>query len=196
MSEVSKEPSEVRAGMDLIRYDNGRFHRGRSWWIEALWLLVQGLFIRSWLPGAAHRRWLLRLFGAQIGSKVDIKPGVRVKFPWKLKIGDHSWIGEDAWIDNLAEVQIGANCCVSQGAYLCTGNHDWRKPAFDLVVKPIHIEDGAWVAARAVVAPGITIGEGAVLALGSVATRDLLPGTVYRGCPAIAVHSRKSRKTP
>jgi len=113
-----------------------------------------------------------------------VKPYVRVKFPWKLSIGDHSWIGERAWIDNLAEVRIGAHCCLSQGAYLCTGNHRWDRDAFDLVTGPICIEDHCWIGARASVAPGVTCGEGAVLAMGSVAVHDLRAWHVHRGCPA------------
>ena len=178
--------------VDLSRYDSSKFDRGRPVIVEVLWILVQALFVRSWLPGATHRRWLLRLFGARIGTGVDIKPGVRVKFPWRLSIGAYSWIGEDVWIDNLAEVDIGENCCISQDAYLCTGSHDLHKPTFDLIVKPIRLEAGAWIAARAVVAPGVTVREGAVLSIGSVATVDLLPKTIYRGCPASAVVNRTS----
>jgi hypothetical protein len=89
-----------------------------------------------------------------VGTGVVIKPHVRVKFPWKLYIGDHSWIGESVWIDNLAQVTIGSNCCISQGAYLCTGSHRWDRDTFDLVTKPIVIEDQCWVGAMARVAPG------------------------------------------
>jgi putative colanic acid biosynthesis acetyltransferase WcaF len=95
---------------------------------------------------------------------VIIKPGVRVKYPWRLSIGDNSWLGEDCWIDNLAQVSIGANACISQGAYLCTGNHDWSDPAFGLVVKSIVVGDAAWIAAKALIAPGVSLGEGAVAA--------------------------------
>jgi putative colanic acid biosynthesis acetyltransferase WcaF len=90
------------------------------------------------------------------------------------------------------DVEIGTNCIISQGAYFCTGSHDWNKPTFDLIVKPIRIKDSAWVAARAVVAPGVTVGEGSVLALGSVATSDLLPWTIYQGCPAVFARTRNS----
>jgi len=76
---------------------------------------------------------------------VVFKPSINVKYPWKLEIGDHSWIGEGAWLDSLAPIRIGSNCCISQGVYFCTGNHDWTDPAFGLIVKPIVIEDGAWV---------------------------------------------------
>jgi putative colanic acid biosynthesis acetyltransferase WcaF len=155
-----------------------------------MWLLVQWLFISSWIPGAAHRRWLLRAFGADIGERVNIKPGVRVKFPWRLSIGKHSWIGEDVWIDNLAQVTIGRDCCISQGSYFCTGNHDWSQPTFDLIVRPIRVETGAWVAAHSIVGPGVVIGEGAVLGLASVATKNLRPWTVYQGAPAVPVRAR------
>lgn len=157
---------------------------------EGLWLFVQWLLISSWIPGAAHRRWLLRIFGAEIGERVNIKPGVRIKFPWRLSIGNHSWIGEDVWIDNLAQVTIGPDCCISQGSYFCTGDHDWSRQTFDLSVRPIRVEAGAWVAARSVVGPGVVIGEGAVLGLASVATKNLKPWTVYQGAPAVPVGAR------
>jgi putative colanic acid biosynthesis acetyltransferase WcaF len=122
---------------------------------------------------------------------VDIKPGVRIKFPWRLKIGDHSWIGEDVWIDNLAEVSIGSHCCISQGAYLCTGSHDWTKSSFDLIIRSIHLGDRSWIAARCVVGPGVRAGEGSVLALGSVATEDLAPWSIYTGSPATLTKTRR-----
>ncbi len=157
--------------------------RGRAYWVEALWIVIQSVLFSLFLPGSRWRVLLLRLFGAQIGCVVVIKPGVRVKFPWRLAVGDYSWIGEDVWIDNLAQVNIGAHCCISQGAFLCTGSHDWRDPTFSLITQPIQIEDGAWVAAQAIVAPGVNIGMGAVLGLGSVATSNLEGGWIYLGCP-------------
>lgn len=178
---------------DLGAYVPTGFARGRSALAEALWIVVQAMFVSSALPGSAHRRLLLRLFGARIGKRVVLKPGVRVKFPWRLSIGDNSWIGEHAWIDNLAQVRIGANCCISQGAYLCTGSHDWSAQGFDLITRAITIEPGAWIAARAVVGPGVTAGRGAVLGLASSATRDLEPWTVYAGVPAIAIKQRNIR---
>lgn len=153
-------------------------------------MITQGLFVSSWLPGSAHRRVLLKAFGARIGVGVVIKPKVRIKFPWRLEIGDHSWIGEDAWIDNLGPVTIGSNACISQGAYICTGSHDWSSPTFDLIVKPITIGDGAWVATKSTVGPGVTVGEGAVLGLGSTTSKDLEPWCVYSGAPAEFVRKR------
>ena len=176
--------------MRLDLYDRRSLSRARPAWVEALWIVAQALFVRSQIPGSAHRRLLLRLFGAKIGNGVTIKPGVRIKFPWRLTIGDHSWLGEDAWIDNLADVSIGAHCCISQAVYLCTGNHDWSAPGFNLRTSPIRICDGAWIAARSVVAPGVTVGEGSVLALGSVAARNLDAWSINAGSPAKQIGPR------
>jgi putative colanic acid biosynthesis acetyltransferase WcaF len=177
---ISKQSdNHCRQIVRLDRFDARQFDRGRSRIIEALWLTCDGLFVSSGLPGSLLRILILRVFGARIASGVVIKPRVRVKFPWRLSIGAHSWIGEGVWIDNLAPVSIGAQCCISQGAYLCTGSHNWSKVTFDLVTKPILIEDGAWICAKATIGPGVRVGEGAVLALGSVATRDLDPWTCH-----------------
>ena len=164
---------------NLSLYDNGSFSRGRPVLVVALWLVAEALFLASWLPGSTHRRLILRLFGARIGRGVIIKPRVRIKFPWRLTIGNHSWIGEGVWIDNLTEVRIGANACLSQGAYLCTGNHDWSRVTFDLRTAPITVEDGAWVGAMVSVGPGVTIGRGAVATLGMSVLKSLEPRTVY-----------------
>lgn len=138
----------------------------------------------------AWKRNILRLFGARIGKGVVIKPHVQVKYPWKLEVGDHAWIGEHVWIDDLDEVTIGAHACISQGALLLSGNHDYSKSSFDLVVKPIRIEDGAWIGAKSVVTQGVTVGSHAVLTVGSVASSDLEAWGIYRGSPAVKVKER------
>jgi putative colanic acid biosynthesis acetyltransferase WcaF len=176
--------------LDLYRAEG--FARGRPRYLEAAWQIAQLFLVRSplscsWLRGAT-----LRLFGARIGRGVTIRAGVRVKFPWRLQIGNHCWIGEDAWLDNLAEIRIGDHCCISQGVYLCTGSHDWEKLTFDLIVRPITLEDGVWLAARSVVGPGVVAGRGSVLGLGSTATRNLLPLQIHQGVPAIPVKSRQA----
>lgn len=188
-------PAKARhVRLDL--YSNEGFSRGKPAIIEALWLLAQWFVLSSSIPGSVQRRLALRLFGARIGTGVIIKTGVRVKFPWRLTVGDHTWIGEDTWIDNLAGVSIGSHCCLSQGTYLCTGNHDWSVTGFDLRAEPVRICDRAWLAAHSVVAPGVTVGEDSVLTLGSIATRDLLPSTVNSGSPAKQVGWRgRARST-
>ena len=177
----------------LDQFNNRGFDRGRSRFVELLWLIAGALFVRSGLPGSHLRIAVLRAFGARIGIGVVIKPHVKVKFPWRLTVGAHSWIGEEVWIDNLADVAIGAHCCISQGAYLCTGSHDWSKPGFDLITRPIEIGDEAWICAKACVGPGVRVARGAVLALGSVATSDLAAWTCYASLAASPVHLRRAR---
>lgn len=177
--------------IDLSTPDSSALNRGRSRFIELLWLLLGAPVLASRLMlSAPVRAGLLRLFGARIGAGMYMKPGVRVKFPWYLSVGDHCWIGEDVWIDNLAPVSIGSHVCVSQGAYLCTGNHDWSKPNLKLFTRPIKLERGSWVGARALVCPGVTVGEGAILTAGSVAAKDLLPFGIYTGNPAVLTKQR------
>ncbi len=177
---------------DLSQFDNSWYSPGRSRLAQVLWFFLGLLLLRcSVLPSSALRRWLLRLFGATVGCGVVIKPGVRVKYPWRLSVGDHSWIGEDCWIDNLDDVNIGANVCISQGAYMCTGNHNWSDPAFALITEPITIQDGAWVGARAVVAPGVNLGRCAVAAAGSVVTKDIPAYEIHAGNPARFVRHRE-----
>lgn len=179
--------------MRLDRYSAAGFDRGRPLAVEALWYLLGRQMLASILPGSGWRRALLRLFGARIGQGVVIKPGVRVKLPWRLQVGDHSWIGEGAWIDNLAEVTIGPHVCISQGAFLCTGSHDWGLSGFDLITRPIVLEEGSWVGARANVAPGVRLERFAILAMGSTATQDLRAMTICQGNPAVEVRKRAWR---
>ncbi len=156
----------------------------RSLIIRILWYCTEILVMRNALiTPYMIKRTTLRLFGANIGQNVIIKPAVRVKQPWKLDIGDHSWIGEEVWIDNFADVHIGANSCVSQGAYLCTGNHDWSDPGMRRIVRPIHIGNGAWIGAFARIAPGTTVGDEAVVGLGAFVHGEVKSGHLYSGNP-------------
>jgi putative colanic acid biosynthesis acetyltransferase WcaF len=144
----------------------------------------------------ALKRWVLRRFGARVGRGVLIKPSVHVKYPWHLEVGDNVWIGERAWIDNFVSVRIASNAVVSQGVYLCTGNHDWSDPGMGLMVKPITVEQGAWVGAFARIAPGVTVGARAVVTLGSVLLKDAQPNGIYTGNPATLVGERAIRGQP
>jgi putative colanic acid biosynthesis acetyltransferase WcaF len=180
--------------VELGAFDNSWYTLGRSRFITAVWFFFGLPIIRlSINPSSSVRRFLLRLFGAQIGPRVIIKPGVRVKYPWRLTIGADSWIGEDCWIDNLAQVTIGSNACLSQGAYLCTGNHDWSDSKFGLIVKPITIGDGAWIGAMSVIGPGVVLGECAVASVGSVVTASIPAFEIHAGSPAQRVRMRKFR---
>jgi putative colanic acid biosynthesis acetyltransferase WcaF len=133
---------------------------------------------------------ILRGFGAKVGKGLIIKPRVTIKYPWKLSLGNHVWIGENVWIDNLDEVTIGNHVCISQGALLLCGNHDYKKFAFNLITKPIVLEDGVWIGAQSTVAPGVTCRDHSILALRSTATQDLASRTIYQGNPAVAKKQR------
>lgn len=176
---------------DLSVYDNSWYNPGGGPLRRFLWYFVNVIFFINPLnPSGGLKVFLLRLFGAGIGKGVVIKPGVNIKYPWLLKIGDYSWIGERVWIDNLAQVSIGRNCCISQGAMLLCGNHHYKKRTFDLIVKPITLEDGAWVGAMSVVCPGVTLKSHAVLTVHSVATETLEPYALYKGNPAVKIRDR------
>lgn len=182
--------SQVR--LDL--YDATTYSCGRGIFIQALWFFVGLPLLRAaWNPSSAFRRALLRAFGARIGRGVVLKPGVRVKYPWLLEVGDHAWIGEDAWIDNLALVRIGDHCCVSQGVYFCTGNHDWSDPRFALRTGGITMEAGSWAGARSVLGPGVTLSSHAVLTAGSVATGPVPAWEIHGGHPATFLRHRPLR---
>lgn len=159
--------------------------------IECLWEVVSFLVMKNPLcVGSGLKRCVLKLFGAKIGKGVVIKQGVKIKYPWKLSVGAYSWIGEDVWLDNIVDISIGEHVCLSQGVYCCTGNHDWSKIDFPLVTKPIIIEDGVWVGAKAVVAPGICLKTHSVIALASVVVSDTQAYQIYQGNPAVNIKQR------
>lgn len=175
----------------LAQMSHRGYTSGRSFAVQMLWYFTQSvLFANPLLTSYGAKRWMLRAFGAEIAAGVLIKPRVRVKCPWHLRIGRDAWIGEGVWIDNFVSVSIGPNACLSQGAYLCTGNHDWRGPAMDLVVSPIVVEEGAWVGAFSRVAPGVTVAKRSVVTLGSVLLQDTEEGMVYGGHPAASLKDR------
>lgn len=171
--------------VDLSSFSNPKFDRGAPVWKEALWLLTS-LFLFRACPFCFSplKRAVLRAFGAQVGDGVVIKPQVKITFPWKLTLGNHVWLGEECYLLNLEKIHVGSNVCISQRAFLCTGSHDYKLPTFDLITKPITVEDGAWIGACGWVGPGVTVGTHAVLAAGSVATKDLEAFGIYRGNPA------------
>ncbi len=158
---------------------------------QIVWYFVNIIFFKnSFNVISSVKVSLLKLFGAKIGKGVVIKPVVNIKYPWKLQVGDHSWIGEEVWIDNLSDVIIGNNVTLSQGALLLTGSHDHTRTTFDFISYPIQLEDGVWIGARAVVFGGTTCQSHSILGINSVAEKDLKPYTIYKGNPAIPVLSR------
>ena len=168
----------------LSQYKVTNYTRGAGFLQQVLWIFVS-FFVCSGIPGSSWRIFFLKRFGAIVGVGVVIKPRVRIKFPWKLAIGNYSWIGESVWIDNLDTVKIGSNVCISQGCYFCTGSHRWDRETFDLTTAQIVIHDGAWIAAFVRLAPGIVIGKDTVVTMGSVVTTDVHASTV------VAVHGKQ-----
>ncbi|MBR5696143.1 MAG: WcaF family extracellular polysaccharide biosynthesis acetyltransferase [Paludibacteraceae bacterium] len=177
--------------IDLSIYDNSWYQTGGSKIKMLVWYFVNELCMNSgWLFVSSIRRSILRIFGAKIGEGVIIKPHVNIKYPWKLSIGNNCWIGENVWIDNLAEVTIGDNVCISQGAMLLCGNHNYKKTTFDLMIGEIKLEDGAWVCAKSVVCPGVTMKSHSILTVGSIATKDCEAYSIYQGNPAVKIKER------
>ena len=161
---------------------------------QVLWYFINVIFFINPLnPVSSLKILLLKSFGASIGKDVLIKQAVNIKYPWKLVVGDNTWIGENVWIDNLAKIRIGNNVCLSQGAMLLTGNHDYSLPTFNLTARPITLADGVWIGAKSVVCPGVHCESHAVLAVNSVATHALAAYGIYQGNPAVRVRQRHIR---
>jgi putative colanic acid biosynthesis acetyltransferase WcaF len=166
--------TDSRSLVDLQRYDQAWYDRGRSTPFVLLWWLVQAIAF----PLTPHfmnslRAKLLRLFGAQIGKGVIIRPTARFTYPWKVAIGDYSWIGDDVVLYSLDRISIGNHCVISQKSYLCTGSHRIDDPAFGLKTAAIAIGNGVWIASDCFIAPGVKIGANAVIGTRSTVLKDM-----------------------
>lgn len=176
---------------NLAEFNNDWYNPGRNIFVRTLWYFTNILVMMNPLnPSSGLKICTLKLFGARIGNNVNIKPRVNIKYPWNLNIGNNCWIGEKVWIDNLAMITLENNVCISQGAMMICGNHNFSKSAFDLMVGEILLEEGSWIGAGAIIGPGVRVGSHAILSLGSVATKNLDPWKIYQGNPAIAVKER------
>ena len=154
--------------------------RGKNIFCEMLWQVFFKPLVSCSLPGSLWRKFILILFGAKLGKSIRLSPGIKIKMPWRLSIGDNTWIGEDSWIDNLAFVKIGNNVCISQGVYLCTGNHNYKNINFNLMCEPIIIESESWVGAKSIIGPGKKIGKGSVINIGSTITKNIPPYSIHK----------------
>lgn len=178
--------------VDLKSYTNPEYNPGANRLKRFIWMLISTFIFQSYLfPFSSIKRIILRMFGAKLGKGVIIKPFVTIKYPWFLKVGNHSWIGEMVWIDNLVDTTIGDNVCLSQGAMLLTGNHDYKSSSFKLITGKIVLENGVWICAKSIVGPGVVCKFHSILSVGSVATKDLDEYTIYSGNPATAVRKRE-----
>lgn len=185
------ETQQTKSWVDLRQYDQSNFDRGRPGWFILLWWFVQAVTFPLTLHSLSGIRcWILRRFGAKIGQGVLIRPTARFTYPWKVKIGNYSWIGDDVVLYSLDQINIGQHCVISQKSYLCTGSHEITDPAFGLKTAPITLEDGAWVAADCFVSPGVVIGSNAVIAARSSVFSDMPPGQVCIGTPCRPRYAR------
>lgn len=165
--------------------------RGKPSFIVQLWWIVENT-IFCWSPQFMYswRVFLLRIFGAKVGKRVLIRPTVKITYPWKVSIGDNSWIGDAVTLYTLGNIEIGKNAVISQNSYLCTGMHDYTKETFDIYAQPIFISDEVWIATDVFVGPGVTIGEGTVVGVRSTVLNDLPSGKICFGTPAKPVKDR------
>lgn len=178
--------------VDLKSFSNSEYHPQAGVLKRLFWFILGRTFINTYLPfPQAIKKNVLRGFGAHLGIGIVVKPKVNIKYPWLLEIGDYSWIGENVWIDNLVRVEIGANCCLSQGAMLLTGNHNFKKSTFDLITGEIHLEGGVWVGAKATVCPGVIMKSHSILSVGSTLSKDAQAYGIYKGNPAEKVRDRR-----
>jgi putative colanic acid biosynthesis acetyltransferase WcaF len=176
--------------VDLSTYNN-QWYKPGSAAKRFVWHYVNLFFFRSGLfPFYGIKVFLLKMFGAKLGKNVFIKPHVNIKYPWFLTLGNNIWIGEEAWLDNLAQITMGDNVCISQGALLISGNHNYASPTFDLMVKPIVIEDGVWICAKAIICGGAICKSHAVITAGSILSMEAEAYGIYTGNPAIKVKTR------
>jgi putative colanic acid biosynthesis acetyltransferase WcaF len=180
----------MKKTVQLDTYNNDHFNPGAGGIKRILWHCVNAVFFNSFFHFYRLKVVLLKLFGAEVGINVLIKPYVNIKYPWNLIIGNNVWIGENVWIDSLEKVQIGNNVCLSQGALLLCGNHDYKKSTFDLITGTIILEDGVWIGAKSIVCGSVVCHSHSVLSVNSVAARNLDAYTIYKGNPATPIKER------
>ena len=181
-----------KSKVDLSEFDNKiGLDRGASKGVEILWYLIKTFFFLTAIPyPSKFKVWILRCFGAKIGRGVVIKPRINIHFPWKLKIGNNVWIGEEVFLLNFESLIIGNNVCISQRAFLCGGNHDYHITSMPYRNGTITLEDGCWVGAGCFIGPNVVIGIDTVISAASVVTKSLLENGIYRGNPIQFVKNR------
>ncbi|MBD1909693.1 MULTISPECIES: hormogonium polysaccharide biosynthesis acetyltransferase HpsU [unclassified Leptolyngbya] len=185
-SDSSEPDPNLPSQVDLRHYHQNGFDKGRPGWIILLWWLLQGtLFPLTPHSFHAPRCFLLRLFGAKIGKGVVIRPTARFTYPWKISIGNYSWVGDDVVFYSLDTIEVGEHCVISQKSYLCTGSHDIHDPAFGLKLGAIMIGNGAWIATDCFIAPNIKIGANAVIGARSSVFRSMPAQYICWGSPCM-----------
>jgi len=192
ISEIQSNTLTGESLVDLRLYNQSNFDRGRPGWLILLWWFVQAIaFPLTPHPCNSIRSGLLRLFGAKIGRGAVIRPTARFTYPWKIEIGDYSWIGDDVVLYSLQRIAIGKHCVISQKSYLCTGTHDPQDPAFSLMTASVIINNGVWIAADCFIGPGVEIGANALIGARSSVFKNMPASFVCTGTPC---HPRYRRE--
>jgi putative colanic acid biosynthesis acetyltransferase WcaF len=176
---VPQQPDESLgpgSRFSLRDFTGAGYDKGRPWVVQLLWMMASHWLTSHWWCPNSLRVMVLRAFGAKIGDGVLIRHNAKIHWPWKLQIGDGSWLGEESWILNLENVTIGSNTCISQQAFICTGSHDHHSPTFEFDNAPITIGDSVWVATRATVLRGVRVGDGATVGAGALVVKDVPVG--------------------
>ncbi|MDU1538948.1 MAG: WcaF family extracellular polysaccharide biosynthesis acetyltransferase [Paeniclostridium sordellii] len=177
--------------VDLNKYDQTWFDRGRSGYVIALWWIIQDTFFRCSLHNMyGFRNFILKCFGAKIGKNVKIRRKCEITYPWKLEVGDNTWIDDEVLIYNLDNIKIGSNCSITRRSFLCTGNHNIKDPKFGLIVKPIVIDDGVWIQADCFIGQGVHIFENVVMGARSSTFKDIEENRIYYGIHSQVVKYR------
>ena len=178
--------------VDLASFDASLgLNRGVSKFKEIIWYFIKIIFFMTAFPfPSKFKVILLKLFGADMGYGIVIKPRVNIHFPWKLKVGNNVWIGEEVFLLNFELLTIGNNVCISQRAFLCGGNHNYEDPSMSYRNGVITLEDGCWVGANVFIAPSVVIGMDSVVSAGSVVTQSLPKNGVFKGNPVQLIKKR------
>jgi len=183
---------DAKPWIDLSKYNQSNFDRGRPKWFILVWWLIEAVIF----PLTPHnfngiRCSLLRLFGAKIGEGVVIRSSVRIFYPWKVEIGDYSWIGDQVILYSLDRIKIGSHTIISQKSYLCTGSHDIDDRNFSLITAPIEIGNGVWIATDCFIAAGVKIGANTIIGARSSVFKNITSEQVAYGSPCKAHYPRK-----
>lgn len=184
-------PSDIPV-IDLSRAPGSRESWDRPLRVVLAWAVVERLLVTNALQlSSGVRVWALRKFGARIGQGVVTRPGLKVRFPWKLTVGDRCWIGEDVWLHNQDQLVVGSDVVISQDSFITTGTHAYRRD-MALLTRPVHIDDGAWVTSRCMVLGGSHVGRSALILPHTVVKGEVPPNAVY-GSPEAGVVGERFR---
>lgn len=179
--------SQVR----LDQFNGALFDRGRSRATEAAWQVVRALFFDTAVPWPyAIKRWWLRRFGAKIGKRVVLRTRLFIAYPWHLDIGDHCWVGDGCQLLSIARITMEPQSALAHEVYLAAGGHDIRSRTMAPKNEPIHISSGCWIASRAFIGPGVTLGENVVVGAAAVVIKDVEPNVIVGGNPAKVIRER------